>query len=107
MPGGLRCARKQEICSEEAIMTDKLIHRGLGHGFSRRSLLQTGAGLVGGAMLPALPAFAEDKPAIGSKPTNNTGSTGGGGGAGPRAGAGAGRGGGGRGGGRRASGHGN
>lgn len=52
-------------------MTDDLIRRGL----SRRGLLQTTAGLIGGSMLPAMPAFAEDKPAIGSYPTGVSGST--------------------------------
>ena len=38
---------------------------------SRRKLLQSAAGLAGGAILPAgmaLPAFADDKPAIGTYP---------------------------------------
>ncbi len=52
-------------------MTDDLIRRGL----SRRGLLQTTAGLIGGSMLPAMPAFAEDKPAIGSYPAGVSGST--------------------------------
>src|SRR4051794_14936771 len=52
-------------------MTDNLIRRGL----SRRGLLQTTAGLIGGSMLPAMPAFAEDKPAIGSYPAGGSGST--------------------------------
>ena len=45
---------------------------------SRRSLLQGGAGLVGGAMLPmgfAMPAFADDKPAIGTWPAGSSGSS--------------------------------
>src|SRR3954464_14173483 len=52
-------------------MTDNLIRRGL----SRRGLLQTTAGLIGGAVLPGMPAFAEDKPAIGSYPAGVSGST--------------------------------
>ena len=52
-------------------MTDDLIRRGL----SRRGLLQTTAGLIGGSMLPAIPAFAEDKPAIGTYPAGVSGST--------------------------------
>ncbi|MGY3471517.1 branched-chain amino acid transport system substrate-binding protein [Bradyrhizobium sp. LM6.11] len=52
-------------------MTDNLIRRGV----SRRGLLQTTAGLIGGAVLPGMPAFAEDKPAIGSYPAGVSGST--------------------------------
>ena len=43
---------------------------------SRRALLQTAAGLAGGAMLPAgtiVPAFAEDHPALGTYPTGSSG----------------------------------
>jgi ABC-type branched-subunit amino acid transport system substrate-binding protein len=54
-------------------MTDNLIR--LGRGISRRGLLQTTAGLIGGSMLPAMPAFAEDKPAIGTYPAGVSGST--------------------------------
>ena len=44
---------------------------------SRRSLLQTAAGLAGGSMLPGLTpmAFAEDKPAIGTWPAGSQGDT--------------------------------
>src|SRR5277367_4922294 len=45
---------------------------------SRRKLLQSAAGLAGGAMLPAglaLPAFADDKPAIGTWPAGASGSS--------------------------------
>src|SRR3954468_17559141 len=56
-------------------MKDKLIGRGLGYDISRRSLLQGSAGVIGGALLPALPAFAEDKPAIGTSPAGVSGST--------------------------------
>ena len=52
-------------------MTDDLIRRGL----SRRGLLQTTASLIGGSMLPAMPAFAEDKPAIGTYPAGVSGSS--------------------------------
>ena len=52
-------------------MTDDLIRRGL----SRRGLLQTTASLIGGSMLPAMPAFAEDKPAIGTYPAGSSGSS--------------------------------
>src|SRR6185437_7943367 len=42
----------------------------LRNGVSRRSLLKTGAGLAGGAMLPAFSTYvmADDKPAIGTWP---------------------------------------
>ena len=44
---------------------------------SRRGLLQTAAGLAGGAMLPGVPtmAFADDKPAIGTYPIGASGSS--------------------------------
>lgn len=45
---------------------------------SRRKLLQSAAGLAGGAILPAgmaLPAFADDKPAIGTYPAGSSGSS--------------------------------
>ncbi len=45
---------------------------------SRRALLQGGAGLIGGAMLPmglVMPAFADDKPAIGTWPAGSSGSS--------------------------------
>ena len=45
---------------------------------SRRRLLQTAAGLAGGTMLPAglvMPAFADDKPAIGTYPAGSSGSS--------------------------------
>ncbi|HEX3709614.1 MAG TPA: substrate-binding protein [Pseudolabrys sp.] len=48
-------------------------------GVSRRALLQASAGLAGGAMLPGLvmsmPAFAADKPPIGTWPAGSEGST--------------------------------
>ena len=56
-------------------MKDNLIHRGLGLDISRRRLLQSGAGIVGGSLLPAMPALAEDKPAIGSYPAGVSGSS--------------------------------
>jgi ABC-type branched-subunit amino acid transport system substrate-binding protein len=43
---------------------------------SRRSLLQGGAGLIGGTLLPGglvMPAFAADKPAIGTWPAGSSG----------------------------------
>jgi ABC-type branched-subunit amino acid transport system substrate-binding protein len=45
---------------------------------TRRNILRTGAGLVGGAMLPTgmmLPAFAEDQPAMGTWPDGSSGSS--------------------------------
>ena len=50
----------------------------IGAAVSRRGLLQAGAGLVGGAMLPAgliLPAHAEDFPPLGTWPEGSSGST--------------------------------
>ena len=51
------------------------IHRGLGLDISRRRLLQGGAGIVGGSLLPAMPAFAENTPAIGTYPAGVSGSS--------------------------------
>src|SRR6201996_3439256 len=45
---------------------------------SRRTLLQTAAGLAGGTMLPSgfvMPAYADDKPAIGTSPAGSSGSS--------------------------------
>jgi len=45
---------------------------------SRRSLLQAGAGLIGGALLPGSmtgAALAEDHPAIGTYPAGSSGSS--------------------------------
>jgi branched-chain amino acid transport system substrate-binding protein len=44
---------------------------------SRRTVLQAGAGLAGGALLPslAIPAFAEDHPAIGTYPAGSSGNS--------------------------------
>ena len=47
-------------------------------GVSRRTLLQAGAGLVGGSLLPAglaMPAFAADQPPIGTWPAGSSGDT--------------------------------
>lgn len=47
-------------------------------GVSRRVMLQAGAGLVGGALLPAalvMPAFAEDNPPLGTYPAGSSGSS--------------------------------
>src|SRR5665213_3144096 len=59
-------------------MSRKFFERDVNTSVSRRTLLQAGAGLVGGAMLPATvigPAFAEDKPAIGTWPAGSQGNT--------------------------------
>ena len=59
-------------------MTSKKFEPNLGVSISRRSLLQAGAGLAGGALLPAgmiAPAFAEDHPAIGTYPAGSSGSS--------------------------------
>jgi branched-chain amino acid transport system substrate-binding protein len=49
----------------------------LAQGISRRNLLQVGAGLAGGAMLPSLvmPAYAADYPPIGTFPAGSSGSS--------------------------------
>src|SRR6202451_3685199 len=60
------------------IMSRKFFGRGVNASVSRRTLLQAGAGLMGGALLPASvigPAFAEDKPAIGTWPAGSEGNT--------------------------------
>ncbi len=52
--------------------------RGFKAGVSRRTLLQAGAGLVGGTLLPAglaMPAFAADHPPIGTWPAGSSGSS--------------------------------
>ncbi len=59
-------------------MKHAMIERRLGSALSRRRLLQTAAGLAGGAMLPAgfMPkAFGEDRPAIGTYPAGSSGSS--------------------------------
>src|SRR5262245_51804936 len=56
-------------------MTDSLISRGLKLGISRRRLLQGSAGIIGGSILPGMPALAEDKPAIGTFPAGISGSS--------------------------------
>ncbi|MGD9846481.1 MAG: ABC transporter substrate-binding protein, partial [Variibacter sp.] len=59
-------------------MTIKRIGQG-DLGVSRRTLLQAGAGLAGGALLPGLtmvmPVYADDKPAIGTWPEGSKGDT--------------------------------
>ncbi len=56
----------------------KFFEQQLNASVSRRSLLQGGAGLIGGVMLPGgliMPAFADDKPAIGTCPAGSSGSS--------------------------------
>jgi len=53
-----------------------IVGRNSGLVLSRRKLLQTAAGLAGGTMLPAgmlMPAYADDKPAIGTYPEGSSG----------------------------------
>ena len=57
----------------------KFFEQQLNASVSRRTLLQGGAGLIGGVMLPGgliMPAFADDKPAIGTWPAGSSGSIG-------------------------------
>ena len=58
-------------------MKNLVVGRDSGLVVSRRMLLQTAAGLAGGAMLPfGMPtAFAEDHPAIGTYPAGSSGSS--------------------------------
>src|SRR3954454_13041284 len=59
-------------------MKSRIFQRAMDMEVSRRALLQGGAGLVGGAMLSggfAMPAFAEDHPAIGTYPAGLSGSS--------------------------------
>ena len=49
-------------------MKSRIFQRATEMNLSRRALLQGGAGLIGGSLLPAMPAFAEDNPAIGTYP---------------------------------------
>jgi branched-chain amino acid transport system substrate-binding protein len=59
-------------------MKSRIFERAMDIELSRRALLQGGAGLVGGTMLSggfALPAFAEDHPAIGTYPAGAAGNS--------------------------------
>src|SRR3954465_10908786 len=59
-------------------MKSRIFERGMARDVSRRALLQGSAGLVGGAMLSggfAMPAFAEDHPAIGTYPAGTSGNS--------------------------------
>ena len=58
-------------------MASKFFERDLNAHVSRRSLLQVGAGLMGGALLPGTigSALAEDHPSIGTYPAGSSGSS--------------------------------
>ena len=56
-------------------MKSRIFQRATEMNLSRRTLLQGSAGIIGGSLLPAMPAFAEDKPAIGSYPAGVSGSS--------------------------------
>ena len=59
-------------------MKSRIFERAMDMEVSRRALLQGGAGLVGGTMLSggfAMPAFAEDHPAIGTYPAGASGNS--------------------------------
>ena len=59
-------------------MKSKSFEQAMDAGVSRRVLLQGSAGLFGGALLSggmAMPAFAEDHPAIGTYPAGSSGSS--------------------------------
>ena len=58
-------------------MNTKHLHQAMKLGVSRRTLLQAGAGLAGGALLQApiaMPVYAEDHAAIGTYPAGSSGS---------------------------------
>ncbi|HEX3163655.1 MAG TPA: branched-chain amino acid ABC transporter substrate-binding protein, partial [Pseudolabrys sp.] len=57
-------------------MKSKIVEQDVNVTVSRRALLQAGAGLIGGALLPGSmigPALAEDHPAIGTYPAGSSG----------------------------------
>jgi ABC-type branched-subunit amino acid transport system substrate-binding protein len=59
-------------------MKSKIFEQELNSAVSRRTLLQGSAALVGGVLLPGgmiMPAFADDKPAIGTWPAGSSGSS--------------------------------
>jgi branched-chain amino acid transport system substrate-binding protein len=58
-------------------MKSRIFESDVNAGVSRRALLQAGAGLLGGALLPGSmgPALAEDRPAIGTFPDGSSGSS--------------------------------
>src|SRR5271170_8471571 len=65
-------------CQGGSVVKKAIAGQDSGFVVSRRKLLQSAAGLAGGAILPAglaLPAFADDKPAIGTYPAGSSGSS--------------------------------
>jgi len=59
-------------------MKSRIFEQAMDTGVSRRALLQGGAGFVGGALLSggmAMPAFAEDHPAVGTYPAGSSGNS--------------------------------
>src|SRR5579872_2641455 len=60
------------------MMNTKELRQGMRQGVSRRTLLQAGAGLAGGALLSTpivMPVYAEDHAAIGTYPEGSSGSS--------------------------------
>src|SRR5512140_1526662 len=53
-------------------MASKIVEQDMPMNVSRRTLLQAGAGLIGGALLPGT-ALAEDRPPIGTYPAGSSG----------------------------------
>jgi ABC-type branched-subunit amino acid transport system substrate-binding protein len=64
-----------ESFREDSTMKTRIFERAGEMNVSRRTLLRGSAGIIGGSLLPAMPAFAEDKPAIGSYPAGVSGSS--------------------------------
>jgi hypothetical protein len=73
--GMFPCELFIENFREDWTMKVKTFERAIGISMSRRSLLQGSAGIIGGSLLPAMPAFAQDKPAIGTYPAGVSGSS--------------------------------
>ena len=66
--GAFPCELFLENFREDLTMKSRIFERATEMNVSRRTLLQGSAGIIGGSLLPAMPAFAEDKPAIGTYP---------------------------------------
>ena len=64
-----------ESFREDSTMKTRIFERASEMNVSRRTLLRGSAGIIGGSLLPTMPAFAEDKPAIGSYPAGVSGSS--------------------------------
>src|SRR6185312_15913484 len=73
--GVFSCELFIENFREDLTMKARTFERVGKMNVSRRTLLQGSAGIIGGSLLPAMPAFAEDKPAIGSFPAGVSGSS--------------------------------